>query len=445
MLGNPGGSPSPLAILGLTPDFFDSILQMAKQPVETLLGASQAPGSNDPGGFYGAVMPPGQASPLEQFAPPPAPFGLPVSQPSPFNLLRGLGGQDISREPFNLFRLSTYGQFPGLHGGGFNVFRDDSLPSVSGSGLLTQQGPGIQLPIPDNLLPPTPPTTGGGGGGGGNFAAWVPAAQGNSYYTNQGTHSVAGHPEWGAADIFGSVGDPITAPVGGVIQSFSDPVGGNAAVLRGDDGLYYYLAHGNAPFVSGRVQAGQQIGQVGNTGSAANTAPHLHIAASRDPNFGPRQGKGEVPMNQWGGGAAAPQVAPGGTATGWGQRAMSYAQQYGIDPRVFEAQMRWESGNYDPEVIAGRRKSRAGAIGIAQFMPDTARGYGVNPYDPEASLDGAARMMKDLLTQYGGDMTLALIAYNGGGGAVKAYLAGHPYAETVAYLTNIRRLAGGSL
>lgn len=87
----------------------------------------------------------------------------------------------------------------------------------------------------------------------------------------------------------------------------------------------------------------------------------------------------------------------------------------GIDPSVFVAQIQQESGfNPNPP------HSSAGAIGIAQFMPGTAQGLGVNPNDPVASLKAAAQYDKNNLNKYHGDYTKMLAAYNAGGGAVDA-------------------------
>jgi murein DD-endopeptidase MepM/ murein hydrolase activator NlpD len=107
------------------------------------------------------------------------------------------------------------------------------------------------------------------------------------------------------------------------------------------------------------------------------------------------------------------------------------AAQYGLDPTLLAAQIKQESG-FNPAA-----RSPAGAQGISQFMPATAAQYGVNPADPHSSIQGQARYMNDLLKQYNGDQTLALVAYNGGGGAVAAWQAGRPYAESRAYVSAV--------
>lgn len=87
------------------------------------------------------------------------------------------------------------------------------------------------------------------------------------------------------------------------------------------------------------------------------------------------------------------------------------AQRYGLDPNIFERQINQESG-FNPNAV-----SPAGAIGIAQIMPGTARSWGVNPRDPVAALDAAARNMANYVKQFGSYRN-ALIAYNAGPGAV---------------------------
>lgn len=86
----------------------------------------------------------------------------------------------------------------------------------------------------------------------------------------------------------------------------------------------------------------------------------------------------------------------------------------GISPNYFVRQIYQESG-FNP-----RATSPAGAVGIAQFLPSTARGLGFDPFDPVAALKAAAHLMATTARQYGGDYAKALAAYNAGGGAVDA-------------------------
>ena len=114
------------------------------------------------------------------------------------------------------------------------------------------------------------------------------------------------------------------------------------------------------------------------------------------------------------------------------KKARQYARRQGINPTLFERQISAESG-FNPN--AG---SPAGARGIAQFMPATARSRGVNPSDPKSSLRGAAKLMREYLDSYGGDWRKALTAYNAGPGRVGKPL----YGETRNYIQKI--VGGGS-
>lgn len=108
------------------------------------------------------------------------------------------------------------------------------------------------------------------------------------------------------------------------------------------------------------------------------------------------------------------------------------AARHGLDPHTFERQIGAESG-FNPH--AG---SSAGAIGIAQFMPGTAAGLGVNPRNPVEALNGAAKLMASYVKKYGSYRN-ALVAYNAGPGAVGGKLPG----ETVAYIAKILGPHGG--
>jgi Transglycosylase SLT domain len=85
----------------------------------------------------------------------------------------------------------------------------------------------------------------------------------------------------------------------------------------------------------------------------------------------------------------------------------------GIPAEYFLRQINLESG-FNPSAV-----SPAGAVGIAQFLPGTAAGLGINPWDPIQALRGAARLMKSYEHLYNGNYAMALAAYNGGTGAVQ--------------------------
>jgi hypothetical protein len=114
------------------------------------------------------------------------------------------------------------------------------------------------------------------------------------------------------------------------------------------------------------------------------------------------------------------------------------ASRWNVSPGLLAAQLEAESG-FNPRAV-----SPAGALGIAQFIPSTARSYGLrDPFDPVASIDAQAHLMSDLLRQFH-SVPLALAAYNAGPGAVAACHCVPPYPETRAYVARILALAGGA-
>jgi soluble lytic murein transglycosylase-like protein len=113
------------------------------------------------------------------------------------------------------------------------------------------------------------------------------------------------------------------------------------------------------------------------------------------------------------------------------------ATQYGVDPGLYSRLINQESGG-NPNV----RDSPAGAQGIAQFMPGTAREYGVNPRDPQSSISGGARYLRDMIARFGGNVGLGVAAYNWGPEKVEAWVRrgappGQVPGETRNYVRNI--------
>jgi soluble lytic murein transglycosylase-like protein len=95
----------------------------------------------------------------------------------------------------------------------------------------------------------------------------------------------------------------------------------------------------------------------------------------------------------------------------YGEMADSYAKYYNIDVDTFRNLIRSES-SFDPYAINPQSVNGENASGIAQFLPSTAREMGVNVFDAESSLNGAAKYLSKLVKQYGG-YELAIAKYKG--------------------------------
>jgi hypothetical protein len=118
------------------------------------------------------------------------------------------------------------------------------------------------------------------------------------------------------------------------------------------------------------------------------------------------------------------------------------AERLGVDPKLALHVLYKETGNLkNPESA----RSKAGAIGVMQLMPKTAKGLGVDPMNPEENIRGGITYLKQMMDQFN-DPTLALAAYNAGPGRVNQILRSGRGIEALPRETqNYIRMAEGGI
>ena len=120
----------------------------------------------------------------------------------------------------------------------------------------------------------------------------------------------------------------------------------------------------------------------------------------------------------------------------YGEIIDSLSMRHGVDARLVRAVIKVESDFQE------RARSRAGAMGLMQLMPDTARRFSVaDPYNPRQNIEGGIKYLKVLLSRFP-TTALALAAYNAGEASVDRFRGIPPYAETRDYVSRILRIVG---
>lgn len=116
------------------------------------------------------------------------------------------------------------------------------------------------------------------------------------------------------------------------------------------------------------------------------------------------------------------------------------SEKYGVDVNLLKA-VGFVESSFRADAV-----SKSGAMGVMQLMPYTAEEYGVDdPYDAEQNIEGGAKLLRDLLEKYDGNITLCVAAYNAGSGAVDRSGGVPDIEQTVNYVKKINDVLGGAL
>lgn len=192
---------------------------------------------------------------------------------------------------------------------------------------------------------------------------------------------------------------------------------------QGHTGIVKSVQDKTITTIEGNTSSGDKGSQNDGGMVAERTRPRdSHIVGYGHPNFAP----------------VIKKVAFGPLSSKYNDLFEKEGSEHGVSPILLAAMAKQESG-FNPK--AG---SDAGAKGLMQFMPATAKGYGIDPWVPEQAVDGAARKMADLLKEFNGNTDFALAGYNAGSSRVRQFGGVPPksFAEgqTYNYVKNINEM-----
>ena len=173
----------------------------------------------------------------------------------------------------------------------------------------------------------------------------------------------------------------------------------------------------------------QRLMDMYNRVSEAGKLASQNAAASSNNNIAPPQqnsSAGNPNLRNW-----AHKITGGKMSDEVYNKIIASADKNGVDRKLALALATAENNGLQEPV------SDAGAIGVMQLMPETAKALGVDPYNIDQNIDGGIRFLKQQLDAFGGDWRKAAAAYNAGPGAVQKYGGIPPYGETQAYVAKI--------
>lgn len=241
-------------------------------------------------------------------------------------------------------------------------------------------------------------------------------------------------------DIDGKTGDRLDSNINGKVLWAGDKGNGlgKYVMIQAENGIKHIFGHLSkvAVKIGDNVATGMKLGEIGSTGRSTGSHLHYEVRNQNNKSVNPlsyiNNAKGGKTVYSETTTDAKSSSSSAGYVGKYAKEINAASKSFGVSADLIAAMIKQES-NFNARAVSG-----AGAKGLMQLMPGTARELGVkDPFNVQQNINGGTKYIAQQLKAFGGDVKKALAAYNAGAGNVRKYGGIPPFKETQNYVKKV--------